>query len=64
MSEIFIENLTRSGKVTQHVTFRAGKGGVVDNLAIREGFYVQPGTTMMSIGSLDEVWVEAKLLEE
>jgi Cu(I)/Ag(I) efflux system membrane fusion protein len=35
--------------------------GVVDNLNIREGFYVKPGTTLMSIGALDDVWVEAEV---
>lgn len=63
LSESFIERLISSGEVMQTVTFRAGRSGVVDNLAIREGFYVQPGTTMMSIGILDEVWVEAEIFE-
>ena len=63
MSESFIEALTRTGEVKQTVTFRASSSGVVDNLAIREGFYVQPGTTMMSIGTLTEVWVEAEIFE-
>ena len=61
MSESFIETLGKTAVVRQTVTFRAGQSGVVDNLAIREGFYVQPGTTMMSIGTLDEVWVEAEV---
>jgi Cu(I)/Ag(I) efflux system membrane fusion protein len=63
MSDEFIQRLEQTGKVTQTVTFRAGRGGVVDNLAIREGFFVKPGNTMMSIGSLDEVWVEAEVFE-
>ena len=37
--------------------------GVVDNLNIREGFYVQPGTTLLSIGALNHVWVEAEVFE-
>lgn len=61
LSDDFIESLSRSGEVRQTVTFRAGRGGVVDNLAIREGFYVEPGTTMMSIGSVEDVWVEAEI---
>jgi Cu(I)/Ag(I) efflux system membrane fusion protein len=36
---------------------------VIDNLAIREGFYVKPGTTLMSIGALDDVWVTAEVFE-
>jgi membrane fusion protein, copper/silver efflux system len=63
LSDEFIDRLQRTGRVMQNVTFRAGQGGVVDNLAIREGFYVQPGTTMLSIGTLDEVWVEAEIFE-
>jgi Cu(I)/Ag(I) efflux system membrane fusion protein len=63
MSAEFIAELQRSKQVAQTVTFRARRGGVVDVLGIREGFYVKPGTTMMSIGTLDEVWVEAEIFE-
>ncbi|MBN7796475.1 efflux RND transporter periplasmic adaptor subunit [Parahaliea mediterranea] len=63
MSAEFIEALLRRGRAVQTVTFHAVQGGVVDQLAIREGFYVEPGTTMMSIGQLDEVWVEAEVFE-
>ncbi|MFV0478712.1 MAG: efflux RND transporter periplasmic adaptor subunit [Parahaliea sp.] len=63
LGEAFIAGLRRSGKVQQRVTFYARQGGVVENLSIREGFYVQPGTTIMSIGQLDEVWVEAEVFE-
>ncbi|TXS95127.1 efflux RND transporter periplasmic adaptor subunit [Parahaliea aestuarii] len=63
LSEEFIQQLRRRGKAVQTVTFYAVQGGVVDELAIREGFYVQPGTTMLSIGQLDEVWVEAEVFE-
>jgi len=63
LSEEFIDNLRRRGTSVQTVTFYAVQGGVVDELQIREGFYVQPGTTMMSIGELDQVWVEAEVFE-
>jgi Cu(I)/Ag(I) efflux system membrane fusion protein len=36
---------------------------VVDNLNIRPGFFVKPDKTLMVIGSLDEVWVEAEVFE-
>lgn len=58
-----ISNLKQNGKVRQNITFYSPQSGVVDNLAIREGFYVQPGLTIMSIGSLDQVWVEAEVFE-
>ncbi len=58
-----IEKLKKTKKVQQTVTFFSPQSGVVDNLNIREGFYVKPGTTLMSIGTLDEVWVEAEVFE-
>ena len=63
MSQAFIDSLQKEGVVKQTVTFRAAQSGVVDSLGVREGFYVEPGTTLMSIGSLEEVWVEAEVFE-
>ncbi len=61
LSTSFIDELKRERQVRQTITFRAPQSGVVDNLNIREGFFVQPGTTLMSIGALDDVWVEAEV---
>jgi Cu(I)/Ag(I) efflux system membrane fusion protein len=58
-----IDELRRDRVVRQTVTFRSPQGGVVDNLNIREGFFVKPATTLMSIGSLEQVWVEAEIFE-
>ncbi len=58
-----IDSLRRDREVRQSITFRSPQGGVVDNLNIREGFFVKPATTLMSIGSLDQVWVEAEIFE-
>ncbi|ABD83191.1 efflux RND transporter periplasmic adaptor subunit [Saccharophagus degradans] len=58
-----IAELTHTRKVQQAVMFPSPQNGVVDNLNIREGFYVTPGTTLMSIGTLDEVWVVAEVFE-
>lgn len=58
-----IQHLNKSRQVQQTITFFAPQAGVVDNLAIREGFYVKPGTTLMSVGALDDVWVEAEVFE-
>ena len=63
MDDKVIDELRRVGKVQQNVTFYSPMSGVVHNLNIREGFYVEPGTTMLSIGSLDQVWVEAEVFE-
>ncbi|KZN49565.1 hypothetical protein N474_04720 [Pseudoalteromonas luteoviolacea CPMOR-2] len=63
MSPQFIEQLVKTKEVSQTVTFYAPQSGVVENLNIREGFYVQPDTTMMSIGQLEQVWVEVEVFE-
>lgn len=59
----FIEKLRRNKSVDQSIVFYSPQDGVIDNLNIREGFYVQPGTTLFSIGALDKVWVEAEVFE-
>ncbi|MBD3653634.1 efflux RND transporter periplasmic adaptor subunit [Kangiella sp.] len=61
--DTLIEELNKNRQVKQTVTFYAPQNGVIDQLSIREGFFVQPGTTMMSIGTLDQVWVEAEVFE-
>ena len=55
--------LIDTGKVQQTVTFTAPQTGFVDSLNVRQGFYVQPGLTLLSIGALDEVWVDAEIFE-
>ena len=58
-----INQLKQDRKVHQTMTFFAPQSGVVDNLDIREGYFVEPGTTLMSVGTLEEVWVEAEIFE-
>lgn len=64
LSKPVIDNLKTSRRISQTVTFHAPQRGVVEALNIREGFYVQPGTTMMSIAQLDTVWVIAEVPEK
>ena len=63
LPQIAIKQLKTKRQVMQRITFYAPQNGVVDNLNIREGFFVKPGTTLMSIGRLDQVWVEAEVFE-
>lgn len=58
-----VKQLKQTGKVQQTITFTAPQTGFVDNLNIRQGFYVKPGVTILSIGALDEVWVDAEVFE-
>ncbi len=63
LSEAHIKSLLDTRRVAQHITFYAPSAGVVDSLNIREGFFVKPGTKIMSIGELSTVWVEAEVFE-
>jgi len=63
LPENAIRTLKKTRKVKQTITVVAPESGVVDNLNIREGVFVKPGTTVMSIGSLEQVWVEAEVFE-
>lgn len=58
-----LDELRKTREVRQAVTFYSPQSGVVDNFNIREGMFVKPGMTLMSIGALDEVWVEAEVFE-
>ena len=49
LSEGLIQNLEKTLKVQQNITFYAPQSGVVDGLNIREGFYVKPENTLLSI---------------
>ena len=47
----------------RNVTVYAPQGGLVAELGVREGQFVQPGNPILSIGVLDEVWVIAEVFE-
>ena len=63
LPESVINEISRSREVKQNIIFSAPQDGVIDNLNIREGFFVTPNKTLMSIGSLKQVWVEAEIFE-
>ncbi|WP_434017528.1 efflux RND transporter periplasmic adaptor subunit [Thalassotalea sediminis] len=63
ISDSFIDNLVQTGEIKQTVTFYSPQSGVIDGLKIREGFYVDPGNTLMSIGQITHVWVETEVFE-
>ncbi|TLM78997.1 efflux RND transporter periplasmic adaptor subunit [Microbulbifer harenosus] len=56
-----VREVSRSRQVSQTITLYAPADGYVNEFAAREGMYVTPATTLMSIGPLDTVWVEGEL---
>ncbi|NHN35797.1 efflux RND transporter periplasmic adaptor subunit [Pseudomaricurvus alcaniphilus] len=58
-----IQRLQESGKVSQVITIKAPQSGVLANLDLREGMFVQPGMEMMAIGQLAHIWVIGEVFE-
>jgi len=64
LSDDFLAELEKTQNISPSVTFYAPQNGVVEHLSVREGFFIQPGTTVLSIASLDSVWVEVDVFEQ
>ncbi len=58
-----IDTVKAENRVFRTVTVYAPQGGIVAELGVREGQFVQPGNSILSIGVLDEVWVIAEVFE-
>lgn len=59
-----LSKMNQRGRPLQEVVFYASSSGVVDNLNVREGFYIMPDTRLMTIGQLDTVWVDVEVFEK
>lgn len=58
-----IETLTRTHKVEHTINVYAHHGGVVADLMVREGMYVEPATETMTLVDLNSVWLLAEVFE-
>ncbi|MFQ6372339.1 efflux RND transporter periplasmic adaptor subunit [Shewanella sp. YIC-542] len=63
MSKTQINQLAKTGKTQYRVPFYATNSGYVKKLDIRDGMYLQPATEILSMVSLDKVWVIADVFE-
>lgn len=61
LSEKQLSELQASGKSSPHITFYSTEAGYVTKVNITEGMYVEEGSALVKITSLNEVWVEAQL---
>jgi Cu(I)/Ag(I) efflux system membrane fusion protein len=57
------KKLARRGKVEQRISVVAEQDGVVIDLNVRKGMYIKPSTEVLSIGSLDSVWIIGEVFE-
>ncbi|MDK8463279.1 efflux RND transporter periplasmic adaptor subunit [Marinobacter sp. SS13-12] len=58
-----IRQLKDAREVQRTMTVHARASGVIDNLNVREGMFIKPGDRVLSIASLDEVWVIGEVFE-
>jgi Cu(I)/Ag(I) efflux system membrane fusion protein len=58
-----IRRLRESRQVQRTMTVHAPDSGVIENLNVRDGMYIKPGDRILSIASLEEVWVIGEVFE-
>jgi len=58
-----IEEIQRSGAVPDYIKVFAPRTGLVEQLGVAEGMYVQPDATLMSIVDHASVWVLSEVFE-
>ncbi len=64
INETIIQQIKSSQTALQYIVFYAPQSGVVSNLNVREGFYLQPGTEVMTLADLSSVWLTIELTEQ
>ncbi len=63
MNRAGIDALARRGKASDNIRVVAPQDGIITVLNIREGMFVQPNTTIMSLADLSSVWLQAEIFE-
>lgn len=64
VSEREIERLKETREVREKLHYYASRDGFVVNLGVREGNFVDLAQNIMSIGSLEDIWVIAEVFEQ
>jgi Cu(I)/Ag(I) efflux system membrane fusion protein len=63
MSRPEIDRLIRTRTASLRIRFLAPSDGVITNLGVREGMFVTPAAEIVSIASLNDMWVVAEVVE-
>ena len=61
LTEKQISELEAKGKASPLITFYSPEAGYVTEVNITEGMYVEEGSSLLKITSLNQVWVEAQV---
>lgn len=62
VSKQTIRQIERQRKVLDDIPVYAPQTGVIGNLIVQNGMYVEPSTELMSLTDLSTVWLEAEVL--
>ncbi len=63
LNEEQIKSLAKANRVEQRVKVTAAANGIVKALNVRQGMFIKPATEVMSIATLESVWVKADVYE-
>jgi Cu(I)/Ag(I) efflux system membrane fusion protein len=58
-----IKAIAQRGSASENIKIIAPQDGIVASLGAREGMYIQPNTTIMSLAGLSSVWLQAEVFE-
>jgi len=58
-----ISALKKRGTASENIKIVAPQDGIVASLSVREGMYIQPNTTIMSLADLSSIWLQAEVFE-
>jgi Cu(I)/Ag(I) efflux system membrane fusion protein len=58
-----IKALGQRGTASENIKIVAPQDGIVATLSVREGVYIQPNATIMSLADLSSVWLQAEVFE-
>lgn len=56
-----IKEIERTGKAYPYITFYSPVSGIVTELAVREGEYVEIGSSIARIADLSSIWIETQV---
>ncbi len=63
LSPAQVNQLEKSKQTMQNITFLAPASGLVSEIMVKEGSYVDEGTALYRVVQLDPIWVEAELYQ-
>jgi Cu(I)/Ag(I) efflux system membrane fusion protein len=61
LSKKQVETLAQSKSIQQRISFLAPAGGIVSEIKVNEGQYVDEGTILYRIENISQLWLEAEL---